>query len=390
MLDFMEKEEIESVDRVGRRLSSMLEAVKAAKNIAKPVQLALSEALDALKQATKARKLRLAAKKRPNLMKEESLVVGSNTPEANDSVLSGIRAISSKLVEHGEKIEAINGKLDSCGGNVESSDQQAQTSRWTDMVRKKPKSNVPGKTVVNPPIAISKPVEGKRRGVRTRPPAIMVDVKPEEYPALARKIRGGVDRGIIGDSVTGMRQAKSGGLLIEVRGDQARIEAVRSEISHSAGKEVEVRALQQKVMVEVRDLDQWSTVEEVAEASAAETGISSEQIRVFNLRRRFESSQSALVLLPTRSSRALLNSGRLFVGMVSCRVKLADQKQRCFRCFCPGHTAKECSGPDRSECCRRCGESGHKVAVAARPHLQLVSLPSYWRRRIRPGNEYGG
>lgn len=57
-----------------------------------------------------------------------------------------------------------------------------------------------------------------------------MDVKPDDFPALARKIRGGVDRGVIGDSIIGMRQAKSGGLLIEVRGDQARFDAVRSEI----------------------------------------------------------------------------------------------------------------------------------------------------------------
>jgi len=191
--------------------------------------------------------------------------------------------------------------------------------------------------------------------IRARPPAIMVDAKPEDFPALARKICGGVDRGIIGDSIIGMRQAKSGGLLIEVREDQARIEVVRSEISRSAGNEVEVRALQQKVMVEVRDLDQWSTVEEVAEATATATGISLEQLRVFNLRKRFGSSQSALVLLLAGPSRVLLNSGRLHVGMVGCRVKLTDPKQRYFRCFCPGH-----------------------------------SLPSLWRRRrIRPDNEYG-
>jgi len=199
--------------------------------------------------------------------------------------------------------------------------------------------------------------------VRARRPAIIVDVKPDDFPALATKIRGSVDRGVIGDSIIGMRQAKSGGLLIEIRADQTRFDAVRAEISRSTGSEVEVRALQQRVMVEIRDLDQWSTVEEVAEATAAATGISSEHFRVFNLRIRFLGSQSALVSLPIGPSRELLNSGRLRVGMISCRVKLADQKLRCFHCFCPGHTAKKCPGPDRMQRCRRCGESGHKVSL---------------------------
>jgi len=186
-----------------------------------------------------------------------------------------------------------------------------------------------------------------------------VDVDPDDFPALARKIRGGVDREVIGDSIIGMRQAKAGGLLIEVRGDQARFDAVRAEISRSAGSEVEVRALQQRAMVEISDLDQWLTAEEVAAATAAVTGIPSEQLRVFNLQKRCGVSQSALVLLPVGPARELLNSEWLRVCMVSRRVRLAEQKLRSFRCFCPGHTAKECSSPDRTERCRRFGESGH-------------------------------
>lgn len=52
-----------------------------------------------------------------------------------------------------------------------------------------------------------------------------------------------------------MRHTKSDGLLIEVRGDPARIEKVCAEVTRTAGSEVEVRALQQKALVEVRDLD---------------------------------------------------------------------------------------------------------------------------------------
>lgn len=37
----------------------------------------------------------------------------------------------------------------------------------------------------------------------------MVGVSKEEFPALVSKIRSGVDRDVIGDSISGMRQAKS-------------------------------------------------------------------------------------------------------------------------------------------------------------------------------------
>jgi len=40
-MDEKEREEYEGMDRVGRRLNAMLDAVRAAKNVAKPVQFAL-------------------------------------------------------------------------------------------------------------------------------------------------------------------------------------------------------------------------------------------------------------------------------------------------------------------------------------------------------------
>jgi len=76
-----------------------------------------------------------------------------------------------------------------------------------------------------------------------------VEIKADNFPALARKIRGGVDPAVIGDSVRGMRQAKSGGLLIEVRGGQTRLDAVRAEIARTVGSEVAVRTQQQRALL---------------------------------------------------------------------------------------------------------------------------------------------
>lgn len=240
---------------------------------------------------------------------------------------------------------------------------------WTEVVKKRQaKKQVPHTEGAPAQSAKSNSKkESTRPRVRSRPQAILVGVEAEEFPALAKKIRGGVDRGVIGDSVVGMRQAKSGGLLIEVRGDQDKFEAVRAEISRSAGTEFKVRALQQKVLVEVRDLDQWTTVDEVIEAMATATGSPPESLKVVSPRKRYEGTQMALVSLPIGSSRGVLSTGRLRVGMVSCRLRMAEGKPRCFRCFTHGHMARECNGTDRSGCCRRCGGTGHKVAGCSVP-----------------------
>lgn len=156
-----------------------------------------------------------------------------------------------------------------------------------------------------------------------------------------------------------MRQAKSGGLLIEVRGNQTQIEAVRAEVAKSAGPGNEVRTLQQRALVEVRDLDQWTSSNEVLDEVCRSTCADQEAVKVISLRKRFGDSQMALVSLPLSDSRVLVSSGRLRIGMISCRVRMAEPKRRCFRCLAYGHSSKDCDGPDRSKWCKRCGSQSH-------------------------------
>ncbi|VVC42972.1 Hypothetical protein CINCED_3A017703, partial [Cinara cedri] len=108
-----------------------------------------------------------------------------------------------------------------------------------------------------------------------------------------------------------MRQVRSGGLLIEVRGDTAQVEAIRAEVARSAGEEVSVKSLQAMTMVEVRDLDQWSTSEEVSGAINAATDADQAAIRVLSIRQQFGGTQAAVILVSRDVAGKLLASGRL-------------------------------------------------------------------------------
>lgn len=71
-----------------------------------------------------------------------------------------------------------------------------------------------------------------------------------------------------------MRQAKTeGGLLLEIRGDSTQVEAVQSEISRTEWADIEVKTLQQKSLLEIRDVDRWSTAEEGLDAVAIAGGV---------------------------------------------------------------------------------------------------------------------
>jgi hypothetical protein len=202
---------------------------------------------------------------------------------------------------------------------------------------------------------------------RVRPPAIMVNVNKEDFPQLARRIRCGVDGEIIGSHIVGMRQAKSGGLLITLNGDREQVEKVRAEIARSAGDGVEVKSLQQRQTLEIRDLDEWTDKDEVVEAISRQTETPVTLVKVLSLRKKFGGAQAAIVSVPLDSATKIISKERLRIGMVSCRVRIADGKIRCFRCLSFGHTSSSCKGPDRSDCCRRCGETGHKAVACKAP-----------------------
>lgn len=169
-----------------------------------------------------------------------------------------------------------------------------------------------------------------------------------------------MDNKTIGNGITSMKKAENGGILMEVRGDDAAVEAIRSEVVKSAGQDVSVRLLGQKTLLEIRDIDAWTGKEDIADWIASETPIAKENINVDNLRTAYGGTQTALVLLPTRQARDVVERGRLKISVVSCRVRQAERKiARCFRCLAYGHDSKTCQGADRSKNCRRCGTAGH-------------------------------
>lgn len=197
--------------------------------------------------------------------------------------------------------------------------------------------------------------------MRSRPPAILVHVSKEDFPALSKKIRGEINHEVTGNHIVGVRQAKSGRLLIQVRGDPSQVEAVRAEVARTAGLEIGVKTLQKRTTFEIRDLDEWSNHNEIISAVAAGSGADCAMVRVVSLRKQFGGVQVVLVSAPEDLSKMITEAQRLRVGIVNCRVRPYEERTRCFRCMSYGHIARACKGPDRSGSCRRYGAADHKA-----------------------------
>lgn len=69
----------------------------------------------------------------------------------------------------------------------------------------------------------------KQKRQRIKSCAMIIDQGTEAFPEIVKRIRMGIDKQIIGDRISSIRQAKNGGTIILVRGGQA-AQVVRNEL----------------------------------------------------------------------------------------------------------------------------------------------------------------
>lgn len=106
--------------------------------------------------------------------------------------------------------------------------------------------------------------------------------------------------------------------------DAGQVEKVRAEIARSAGSHMGVRALQQTQILEVHDLDEWSTKEEIVEAITSQSGAGQEHVKILSLRKLYSGVQTAILSVPLPVARNIMTSERLIIGMASCKVRPAE------------------------------------------------------------------
>lgn len=174
---------------------------------------------------------------------------------------------------------------------------------------------------------------------------------------------------VIGNKISALRQTRSGGILIQVSGGSPAADAVRAEVSKIVESDTLIRTPKQQSLVEFRGLDSLTNIDELVEEIVLNANTPREAVKVLSMRKTYGETQSALVLMPWDNAAKITNVGRIRVGLVYCSTRLCKKRKRCFRCLKFGHESSTCSGPDKSNCCRRCGVSGH-LAVDCKARIE--------------------
>lgn len=184
------------------------------------------------------------------------------------------------------------------------------------------------------------------------------------YSDIIKKMKGEASLTGLGDNVARVRRTAKGEVLIQLKRTTSHTtQQLKEEFDKVFAGQTTTRTLTQETLIEVKDLDEVTTAEEVGGAIRSRLNLKEETfINVKSLRKAYGGTQIAVVSLPSSQAIQLTSEGKLKVGWIIGRVREKISPTRCFKCLEFGHTARMCKNTDRSACCMKCGKEGHKAA----------------------------
>ncbi|CAB0029199.1 unnamed protein product [Trichogramma brassicae] len=229
--------------------------------------------------------------------------------------------------------------------------------------RRKPQPQLPPNAERDPARQSLKPRPPHRR-VHHRPDAIIIKANDAStYAEILRKLnREPTLQQTVGSSVNNIRRSAAGALVLQLKKGVENAPALSEELGKVLSTAATASTLLHTSMIEIKDLDECATKEEVTMALHALLGVPmSKRDPVKSLRKAYAETQVTVVALPDDLAATALKLGHVRIGWVNCRIHAREEAARCYRCWSPGHVAAHCKGPDRTELCYRCRQKGHQA-----------------------------
>ncbi|GBP39671.1 hypothetical protein EVAR_25495_1 [Eumeta japonica] len=240
---------------------------------------------------------------------------------------------------------------------------------WQEVLSKKEKKKQAKERLPKQPANKSRP-EPKRKQPRKfiRPDALIIrPAEKAKYVEILRRIKKDVPQDQTRDVVDKVQKTSNGNMLITLSRKSAdKGQALLKTIQSSLKEEAQVICKGPEEQLEIRDIDEETTKNDVREALQEAAGddykIPEEVIKI---RPAYRGTQTASVRLPAATAQKILGEkGKIRIGWVNCRIRAVKTPLRCYKCWHFGHTTVQCkSEVNRSGLCIKCGQTGYRSSV---------------------------
>ncbi|XP_015115600.1 uncharacterized protein LOC107040166 [Diachasma alloeum] len=209
----------------------------------------------------------------------------------------------------------------------------------------------------------------KQRVPVTRPNALIVCMKDkQQYSEVLKRVKGHISFEQARECVDKVRRTTMGDMLIILSKDKENeSDSLHKAIAELLGNEADVLSKGPQEDLEIKDLDELTTKEEVLEALKLAAGVDCQipPDAIRSLRKAYGGTQTASVTVAAAVAKKVLGErGKIRIGWVNCRIRRVERLVKCFKCWHCGHLAIKCkSEVDRAKLCTKCGEVGHKAAT---------------------------
>lgn len=219
--------------------------------------------------------------------------------------------------------------------------------------------------------------KAKKRKKPARPDALIIKTCGDtSYADILKQVKSDPKLNALGENVKGIRKTEKGELLLELNKPAHQDTGeFRNAIEGVLGPVAEVRALTHEVLLEIKDIDEVTTKEDVYEAliNISEKLKTLHPSSIKSMRKAYRCTQTATIGLSSVLASVLIETAKIRIGWAVCRIREKIVPRRCYRCQNFGHTAFKCkSTKDYSGNCFRCGEEGHKIKSCSRAPACLL------------------
>ncbi|XP_015123417.1 uncharacterized protein LOC107045607 [Diachasma alloeum] len=188
------------------------------------------------------------------------------------------------------------------------------------------------------------------------------------YSEILRRVKKDSACGEASDCVEKIRRTAAADMLIILNKKETDgASQLRSAIADLLGQEADVLSKEPREDIEIKDIDEETSKEDVLEALQRAVGeehqMGPETIQ--SMRKAYGGTQTGCLTLTSAAVKKILGEddhGKIKIGWVKCRIRRVQRPVKCFKCWHYGHLASKCrSAVDRSKLCARCAGDGHNA-----------------------------